>query len=227
MLYQLRHYRLPSVHDLSALVAFAGDQLVPGLQAAGVQVIGCFTTAFGLQPRFTTLLAFANANAWQEQQDTFEASDAWRAMEPGLYPGGRALVTGYQTILLRPTPFSMDVMDAVGAAEPGIFEERIYHAMHPRAHARNLKRTAEGTMHRLQHAGMHLVAYWDVVAGAEQNAFYYLVRYRSMEERMRLWETFSADPERAAIIAAATADGPLMSHTESNFLQPTAFSPLQ
>ena len=30
---------------------------------AGVQVIGCFTTSIGPQPRFSTLLAFADPNA--------------------------------------------------------------------------------------------------------------------------------------------------------------------
>ena len=227
MLHQLRHYCVPSIHDLAALVTFAGEHLVPGLRAAGIEVLGCFTTAFGTQPRFSTLLAFPDANTWLDQQDAFEASAAWREMEPGLYPGDRALVTGYQTILLRPTAFSMDVRDSLGAGEPGVYEERTYHAVDPRAHARNLKRTGDGTMHLLRRAGMHLVAYWDIVAGADQPAFYYLVRYASVAERMDQWAAFQADPERAAIIGRVLEDGPIIERTESNFLLPTVFSPLR
>lgn len=227
MLYQLRHYRVPSAHDLPELVQFAGDHLVPGLQAAGVQVIGCFTTSIGPQPRFSTLLGFPDPNAWLQQLDAFEASDAWRAMEPGLYPEGRALVTGYQTILLRQTSFSAEVTASLGAAEPGVFEERVYYGMDPRAHARNLKRTGEWTSHVQRRAGMHLVAYWEVVAGAEQPAMYYLIRYASVAERMSQWAAFNADQERVRIITAATADGPIIRHTESSFLLPTAYSPLR
>jgi len=227
MLYQLRHYRMPSAHDLPALIQFAGEHLVPGLQAAGVQVIGCFTTSIGPQPRFSILLAFPDPNAWQQQLDAFETSDAWRAMEPGLYPEGRALVTGYQTILLRPTSFSAEVTDSLGAPEPGVFEERIYYGMDPRAHARNLKRIEEGTIQVLRRAGMHLVGHWEIAAGAEQPAMYYLIRYASVAERMSQWAAFNADQERVRIITAATVDGPIISHTESIFLLPTAYSPLR
>lgn len=226
MLYQLRHHRVPTARDLGPLVKFAGEALVPGLQQAGIQVIGCFTTITGPQPRFSTLLAFPDANAWRHQLDAFEASDAWREMEPGLYPGGRALVTSYQTLLLRPTWFSMDVMESLGAATPGIFEERIYYEAHSRAHVRDLKRTGEGTMHVLRRHGMHLVAYWEILAGPEQEAMYYLIRYDSLDERMPKWDAFVADPERAAISAAAEVDGPLIVRTEINLLQPTAYSPL-
>jgi hypothetical protein len=227
MLYQLRHYRVPSAHDLPALIQFAGEHLVPGLQAAGVQVIGCFTTSIGPQPRFSTLLAFPDPNAWQDQLDAFEASEAWRVMEPGLYPEGRALVTGYQTILLRQTSFSAEVTASLGASEPGVFEERIYYGMDPRAHARNLKRTGQGTSHVQRRAGMHLVAYWEIVAGAEQPAMYYLIRYASVADRMSQWAAFNADQERVRIISAATAGGPIIRHTESSFLLPTTYSPLR
>jgi hypothetical protein len=54
-------------------------------------------------------------------------------MEPALYPERRALVTGYHTILLRQTRFSAEVMASLGASEPGVFEERIYYGMDPRA----------------------------------------------------------------------------------------------
>jgi hypothetical protein len=227
VLYQLRHHRVPTARGLGPLLKFAGDYLVPALQAAGVEVIGCFTALTGPQPRFSTLLAFADANAWRDQLDAFESSDAWREMEPHLFPEGRALITGCQTVLLRPTAFSPDVRDSIGAPSPGVFEERIYYAMDSRAHARNLKRTGDGTMHLLRRHGMHLVAYWDVVAGAKQDAMYYLIRYDTLAERTPQWDAFVADPERVAFSAAAEAAGPLMSGVESNFLQPTAYSPLR
>jgi hypothetical protein len=74
---------------------------------------------------------------------------------------------------------------------------------------------------------MHLVAYWEIVAGAEQPAMYYLIRYASVAERMSQWAAFNADPERVRIITAATVEGPIISRTESNFLVPTAYSPLR
>jgi hypothetical protein len=120
----------------------------------------------------------------------------------------------------------MDVRDSLGAAQAGVFEERLYHTVDARAHARNAARM-EATISVLRRHGMHLVGFWDVVAGAEQSTLYYLVRYHSLAERTPQWEAFGADPERAAIRAAAEAAGPLFRRVESNFLQPTAFSPLR
>lgn len=227
MLFELRRYHQPSVRHSAALVRFLGDQLVPALQAAGVQVVGCFNTVIGPQPGVSLLLAFPDANAWQEQLAAFEGSEEWRAMEPGLYPDGQPLVTGYQSILLRSTSFSTDLAQSLGASESGVFEERIYYAAHDRAHTRNLTRMSTGTQHVLRRHGMHLVGFWEIVAGAQRPALYYLIRYNSLAERMPQWAAFTADPERAAISAAAEVDGPLLSRTEATILQPAAFSPLR
>jgi hypothetical protein len=227
MLYELRRYLMPTFRHLAPLVRFAGDQLVPGLQAAGVQVVGCFTTEIGPQPRFSLLLAFPDANAWHDQLATFAASDAWRTMEPGLFPAGQPLISGYQAILLRSTPFSTDIAQALGAGQPGVFEERIYHSSHSHAHQRLHTRFATGTVGVFRRLGMNAIGLWDVVAGMDQPAIYYLLRYDTLADRTAQWNAYYGDEERKVITATAEAEGPLIDRTETSILLPTPFSPLR
>jgi hypothetical protein len=227
MLYEVRRYRMPTFRHLAPLVRFAGDHLVPGLRTAGVQVIGCFTTVIGPQPGLSLILAFPDANAWQDQLVAFEASDTWRAMEPSLFPDGQSLITGYQTILLRPTLFSTDLVQALDAPQPGVFEERIYYPVDSRAYARLATRFATGTVPVFRRLGMDAIGLWEIVAGADIPGLYYLMRHSTLAERMPQWDAYNADPERMAITAAAEADGPLIARTELSILQPTSFSPLR
>ncbi len=227
MLYQLRHYYTVSTSDLGAVTTFTGDQLLPGLAAHGVQTTACFTTVYGPSPRLSVLLGFADEGQRQAQQDAFYASDAWREMEPGLFPGGRPLVAGFDTSLLRPTPYSMDVQEFLNADSPGMFEERIYHGTSTRNHAKINARFAEHTTRIFPKHGIKVVGYWNVEVGTSQPALYYLVRYDALGDRDALWGNFRNDPEWQAVVAQTEAEGPIVRSIEAHILAPTSFSPLR
>lgn len=226
MLYELRHYYTVSTSDLGAVVRFSGEHLVPAWQAAGITVTGCFTVALGASPRFTTLLAFADANDRQTKLDAFYGSDAWQAMEPGLFPDGRPLVRNFDSALLRPSPYSMDVSSFLNAPAPGVFEERIYHGTSTRNHAKINRRFADHTVRLFARHGITPVGFWNVEVGADQPALYYLVRYDALDGHDALWEQFRADPEWQAVAAESEKDGPIVRAIEATILTPTAYSPL-
>ena len=124
MLYELRHYTTPDTSSMGALSAWFGEHVVPEWTARGMRVVGCWTVAIGGQPRFTTMLAFDDANQRQAQFGDFRQSDAWRQIEDRLYTGKESLVTGIDTALLNPTAYSPDPFQFMNAASPGVFEER-------------------------------------------------------------------------------------------------------
>lgn len=227
MLYQLRHYYSVSTSDLSAVVTFTGEQLLPAMERTGVQVVGSFTTLYGPTPRLTVLLAFADDAARQTQQETFYASDAWREMEPALFPGGRPLVAGFDTLLLRPMLYSMDPTDFLNAASPGVFEERIYHGTSTRNHAKINARFANHTIEIFGRHGITCVGFWNVEVGAQQPALYYLVRYDKLGDRDAQWGNFRADPEWQQVVAQTEAEGPIVRNIEAHILAPTPYSPLR
>ncbi len=226
MLYELRHYMTADTTSLGAVTTWAGQHLVPGWKAAGVRVVGCFTTLFGPTPRFSTLLAFDDANDRQTQLDAFYASPAWLEMEAGLYPDGRALVTGYDTLLLRPTAYSPDPFAFLDPASPGIFEERIYRGKDVRAMAKVHRRFNDHTVGLFAQYGIVPVGFWSVEVGADQPSLYYLVRYNSLAEREAPWAAFRADPTWQQVYAESEKDGPILLRVTANILAPTAYSPL-
>src|SRR4051794_36114635 len=108
MLYELRHYTTPDTTSLGALTAWFGEHVIPEYAARGTRVVGCWTVAIGELPRLTTMLAFDDANRRQEKSGDFRRSEAWRKMEDHLYTGTTGLITGINTALLAPTPYSPD-----------------------------------------------------------------------------------------------------------------------
>lgn len=227
MLYELRHYTTADTTSLGKVVGWAGEKLVPGWQAAGIQVLACFTTLLGPTPRFTTLLAFADGNERQAQLDAFYASDNWHAMQDDLFPGGRALVTGYDSALLRPTPYSPDPFSFINPASPGVFEERIYRGKDVRSMAKIHQRFNDHTTRLFGQHGITAVGYWSVEIGADQPALYYLVRYASFAARDAPWASFRADAEWQHVVAESEKDGPIVLRISANMLTPTPYSPLR
>ncbi len=226
MLYQLRHYYTVSTSDLTAVVRYMGEQLVPAATAMGFQHVGAFTTMYGPSPRLTMMFAFADANDRMAKFDAFDASDAWRAIEPGLYPDGHPLIARYDTALLRPTPYSMDIMQSLNAEKPGVYEERIYHGTSTRNHAKINARFANHTTRIFPKHGINAVGFWNVEVGENQPALYYLVRYDALGDRDAQWNAFRADPEWQRVVAESEEDGPIVRAIEANILTPTAYSPL-
>ena len=226
MLYELRHYYTVSTSDLGAVVRFGGEQLIPGWQAAGITVTGCFTTVLGPSPRFTTLLAFEDANDRQTKLDAFSASKEWQTIEPAFFPNGRALISGCDSALLRPTPYSPDVTTFLNSASSGVFEERIYHGTSQRNHAKINQRFANHTTRIFAQYGLIPVGFWDVEVGMGQPALYYLVRYDSLDGRDALWGSFRDDAEWQRVVAESEKDGPIVRTIEANILAPTSYSPL-
>jgi NIPSNAP len=223
MLYELRHYTTPDTTTLGAFVAWYGKYIVPAYAAAGTRIVGCWTVELGQQPRFTAILAYDDANGWQEERAKFNASDEWRQAREAQQAG---MITGMDTAILEPTPYSPDPL-AFASSGRGIWEERVYRGKTSRTMARVNQRFAEHTVHLFQKHGINPVAFWNVVVGADQPSIYYLVRYDDLAQRQPAWAAFRSDPAWQRAYAESEENGPLLLRTTSTLLMPTAFSPMQ
>jgi hypothetical protein len=228
MLYELRHYTTPDTSSLGALAAWFGEHVIPEYQAQGTRVVGCWTVAIGEQPRLTTMLAYDDANQRQQSSGDFRRSDAWRAIEDQLYTGSNALITGINTALLAPTPYSPDPFQFHNAdGAPGIFEERIYRGKNGRTFAGVNRRFNDHTVRIFAKHGITPVGFWTVEIGADQPSLYYLLRFDSLGDYDPKWSAFRSDPEWQRVRAESEKDGNLLLWIRSTILAPTPFSPMR
>ena len=113
------------------------------------------------------------------------------------------------------------------AAEPRVFELRTYTTAPGRLPALRT-RFREHTMAIFARHGMTNVGYWVPEDSARaQNTLVYILAHPSREAARQSWDAFGKDPEWQRVQAASEADGKIVEHVESVFLDPTDYSPLR
>ena len=114
---------------------------------------------------------------------------------------------------------------ASSAATP-VFELRIYHANEGKLPAL-LARFRDHTMALFTRHGITSVAYWLPTDDGplKDRTLFYMLKYPSREEATARWKTFQADPEWIKVRNESEANGKLVDHVDSTFLEYTDFSP--
>jgi hypothetical protein len=106
-----------------------------------------------------------------------------------------------------------------------VFELRTYHT-HPGALPALERRFRDHTLGLFERHGLEIVAFFTPTDDGG-NTLVYLLAFDSREAADTAWAAFRADPEWIAVKAASEADGPVVEHVESVFLDPTDYSPLR
>lgn len=107
-----------------------------------------------------------------------------------------------------------------------IYELRIYHCMPGRLPDLN-KRFETITLKLWEKHGIRPVGFWTVLVGESNHDLYYLLEWKDLAERERLWNTFMTDPEWLKARAETEKNGPLLTHISNSFLTPTSYSKLR
>jgi hypothetical protein len=116
---------------------------------------------------------------------------------------------------------------AHGQSPTRVYELRTYHCF-PGKLPDLEKRFREHTMAIFEHHGMHNVGYWTFENETlKENTLIYLISHESREQAKKNWAAFSADPEWKQVQTASEANGKLVEKVDSEFLDPTDFSPLK
>lgn len=107
-----------------------------------------------------------------------------------------------------------------------IHELRIYRCMPGRLP--DLNRRFEGVTLKLwEKHGFRPVGFWTTVIGASNQDLTYLLEWKDLAERERLWAGFMGDPDWLKARAESEKNGPIVANITSSILQPTAFSKLK
>jgi hypothetical protein len=116
-------------------------------------------------------------------------------------------------------------MEAQGTEKPA-FELRVYHANEGKLDDL-LARFRNHTVALFARHGIQSVAYWVPVDDGplKGRTLFYILKYPSRAEATAMWKAFSTDPEWVKVRTASEANGKLVDHSDSTFLELTDFSP--
>jgi NIPSNAP len=104
-----------------------------------------------------------------------------------------------------------------------IYELRVYRCMPGRMPAL-LSRFGNETGRLWEKHGIRQAGFWTTLIGASSRELTYMLAWKSLAEREKLWAAFTGDPEWLATVAETEKDGALWQDISSQLLQPTAFS---
>ena len=90
-----------------------------------------------------------------------------------------------------------------------------------------LKRFREHTIEIFNRHHMESVGYWIPQDDRQKTTLIYILAHPSREAARQNWREFSADPEWKKVSADSEANGKIVQHVDSVFMDPTDFSKLK
>jgi hypothetical protein len=108
-----------------------------------------------------------------------------------------------------------------------VYELRMYH-VNPGKMDALVARFGDHTDAIFKRHNMKSIGYWvpEDVAHS-QSLFIYILEHPSREEAKKNWATFQADPEWKRVKGESEAQGSLVDHIDSMFMDPTSYSALK
>ena len=116
-----------------------------------------------------------------------------------------------------------------GASNPPqhVYELRMYH-VNPGKMDALVARFGDHTDAIFKRHNMKSIGYWVPEDAADsQSLFIYILEHPSREEAKKNWAAFQADPEWKRVKGASEAEGSLVDHIDSMFMDPTNYSALK
>jgi hypothetical protein len=107
-----------------------------------------------------------------------------------------------------------------------LYELRIYHTMPGRMPDLN-KRFDTITLKIWDRHGIKQVGFWTVLIGESNADLYYILEWKDLAERERIWNAFQSDPEWISKRAETEKNGPLLQSISNYFLTPTSYSKMK
>jgi hypothetical protein len=112
-------------------------------------------------------------------------------------------------------------------AENRVFEQRIYTTKEGKLDDL-LKRFREHTTKLFEKHGMTNIGYWvPEHEPKSKNTLIYILAYPSREAAKKSWDAFRADPVWQKVQKESEANGKIVDHVESTFMDPTDFSKIK
>jgi hypothetical protein len=107
-----------------------------------------------------------------------------------------------------------------------IYEMRVYHCVPGRLPDLN-KRFETITLKLWERHGIRPIGFWTVLVGESNQDLVYMLEWKDMAERERVFGGFMIDPEWLQKRAETEKNGPIVASVCNSFLAPTAYSKLK
>jgi hypothetical protein len=230
MLYELRRYDvMPG--KLPALIDRFGSFTVPKWKDHGFRLVGFWTPLLGEKSNQLVYMW-----AWESLEERTKKNAMWqadpdRAKKWAETEANGPLVKRVYNQLMEPTAYSqLDKREPYGpdasTRAPYLFELREYQAM-PGKIANITQRFGGFTCEAFKKQGFRQVGYWTNVIGGNNNQLIYMLAWESLDERVKAFDTFAKDPDRARVFGESEKNGPIVEQVTTTILRPTAFSPMK
>jgi len=107
-----------------------------------------------------------------------------------------------------------------------VYEHRVYRCMPGRLPDLN-KRFESVTLKIWEKHGIRAVGFWTVLVGESNQELHYLLQWKDLAERERLWNAFQSDPQWIQARAETEKNGPIVANITNSLLAPTAYSAMK
>lgn len=227
--YELRWFYLRNGSHAPRMMQLLRDHWVPAAKRAGIQTVGFFQPMIGDQnPSVLMLSVFRNpdeaAGSWDQMLQDADFAAAYAAAqtpEPAFERMDVTLLRAFTGMLVPQIP------------EPlpdghHIFELRTYESNSMTSLRTKLEMFNGGEIQIFQRLGMAPVFFGEGVFGRNLPSLTYMLSFRSLAERERLWSAFVADAEFTRLrTKPGYSDADIVSTISNSILQPMAFSQIR
>ena len=230
MLYELRRYDVVP-GKLPALIDRFGSFTVPKWKDHGFRLVGFWTPLLGEKSNQLVYMC-----AWESFEERSKKNAMWqadpdRAKKWAETEKDGPLVKRVYNQLMEPTAYSqLDKGESYGpdasGRNPYLFELREYQAT-PGKIANITQRFGGFTCEAFKKQGFRQVGYWLNVMGGNNHQLIYMLAWESLDERVKRFDTFAKDPDRARVFGESEKNGPIVEQVTTTILRPTAFSPMK
>lgn len=204
---------------------FLSRGLAPALEHQGAKLLGAFANVIGNDgPFYVSLVRYDSLGAMQNATEALAADAGYQASVDQISGGNGLPFVRVDSSILR----SFDVMPepAIEHAQPSrIFELRTYESQSFAALRRKVGMFNEGEAAIFKRLGFRPVFFGETVAGPSQPNLKYMLSYKDLAERDRLWGEFGKDPEWQKLRSRpGLSDNEIVANISNVILAPLAFS---
>jgi hypothetical protein len=228
--YELRWFSLRNGSHAPRMMQLLRDHWAPAAKRVGIQSAGFFQPTIGDQnPSVLMLSVFQSpdeaAGAWDKlhRDDEFAAAyQAAQSPEPAFERMDVTLLHAFEGMPAAVTP------EPLPGNAAHIFELRTYESNSMVSLRTKLEMFNGGEIQIFQRLGMAPVFFGEGVFGRNLPSLTYMLSFRNLAERERLWSAFVADAEFTRLRTKPGYSDPDIVSTISNaILQPMAFSQIR
>ena len=228
--YELRWFYLRNGSHAPRMIQLLRDHWAPAAKRAGITYTGFFQPMIGDQnPSVLMLSVFRSADeaagAWNHMLLDADFAAAYTAAQTPEPAFERMDVTLLHSFAGMPNPHMPEPLPDNGRH---IFELRTYESNSMTSLRTKLEMFDGGEIQIFQRLGMEPVFFGEGVFGRSLPSLTYMLSFRSLAERERLWAAFVADAEFTRLrTKPGYSDADIVSTISNSILQPMAFSEIR